>query len=492
MSGNSSGATAVFSRTILLAIVFAASVPAEAQHHRDYRGIDARSFNPGGFNPSYGSGSIGNGSFGQPGFYPRFGVSPHFGSSATYNSSRLSSRSTVVLPNYIGTSAVGMYGFPLFPGWYGGRSIGVLPPLTTDPCTGQLVPFYGWYGLPGYGSSLCGNSYYASSLYVSGLPYFGGINSSYTSAVLAPAVLNVNLSMQPAAPMGVAYNLTDPRLIDLIAPAPDAQIPVQNAAANNLQPGDFDAPPSEIPLLNEFQAFPLVDSVSTLADKINSLRFQSTGDGAFRNENYEAAEAAYRAGIESAPDRRSLWFRMAFLMIAREDFPGAVQFLKTGLMMREDPTRSWVSAEELYGRRAADRTQKHAGKLWNWLAAQPLSSDRLLLAGTFQKFRGFGADAGELLDMASFDGPEAEYVAAVTAIADNDPGPQAIARQLDQMLPHSSEQSASESADEIADLLSAPGSAQQTDGISLHRNQTDNSSEDAPPPPQPEFTIPKP
>jgi hypothetical protein len=97
---------------------------------------------------------------------------------------------------------------------------------------------------------------------------------------------------------------------------------------------------------------------------------------------------------------------MALLQIAVKNFPSAAQNLKTALSITDDRARAWVSADELYGQQTAERARTHGSELWNWLAERPLSADRLLLAGTFQKFRGFDAAADELFELAHFEGPK--------------------------------------------------------------------------------------
>jgi len=79
---------------------------------------------------------------------------------------------------------------------------------------------------------------------------------------------------------------------------------------------------------------------------------------------------------------------MALVCLAQENFSDAARYLKAALNMEDDGTRAWISAEALFGNRVAERTRSHGLKLWNWLSERPLSSDRLLLAGTFPKLRG--------------------------------------------------------------------------------------------------------
>ncbi len=421
---------------LLLAMGLVCSTAHAQRHHRDYGGIDARYFNPGrGY---YGSGNLVNGQYAA-------GVSRFGTSSATYSNGRSVAgvvrtphgahhlSNGVFAPAVVPYPAYGatpfMYGGvpgpvdPYFHGGYLGYGaypsygyIGGLPqvgpPLTVDPATGQLVPWNPWLVTP--------------------MPYIGAMNQ-YPGSVLVPTIISMNLSMRPSVPSTASYTMIDPRMLDQIAPAPQQlDVPVQPVPLAPVP----EAPPAidrETPLLNEFEALPRGDKVSSLADKINSLRYQSQGDTAFRKEDYVAAEENYRDAIQRAPDRRSPWIRMALLQIAIKNFPAATQNLKTALSITDDRARAWVSADELYGQQTAERARTHGSELWNWLAERPLSADRLLLAGTFQKFRGFDAAADELFELAHYEGPEADYVARIRSIADEDPGQRAITQELEQL-----------------------------------------------------------
>lgn len=267
--------------------------------------------------------------------------------------------------------------------------------------------------------------------YPYGLPHFGGWNANYPGSVLGSTLQNMSYSMRPSVPSTAVY--TRPPLMFMT-------VPQFEEAADGFNAEQIpDAPPSpapqmQTPLLNEFDAFPRGAGDSSLPDRINSLRYQSVGDEAFRNEDYSKASESYKAGLSLSPDRRALWIRMAFVSIATENFADATRYLKTGLLTSPDATRAWISADELYGERAGERARSHGSKLWNWLAEEPLSSDRLLLGGTFQKLRGFDGAAAELLQMASHEGAEADAVASVMALAEGDIGQRAVSQQLGQMI----------------------------------------------------------
>lgn len=477
-----------------------------AQQRHDFRGSNFGAGHPRGSGLGTiqpGSGNFGtNGpvNYGRSGFGQQYGAPSSPGSSATYSNGRMVAGVTrtpngvrhlsngLAYPAIIPDPSIGnapwMYGngygsggYNL--GYYGWNSNPQLSqPLFVDPASGQLVPFCPWG--------------------VSGLPFFGGVNPYYPGSILAPTIFSMNISMLPSVPSTASYTMTDPRILDFFGPQPP-RVPIKNPQPPDnadqipFAPG-VQVPNHEAPLLNEFDAVPRPEKVSSLSEKINSLRYQSNGDDAFRQEDYAGAEAAYRSAIEAAPDRRSLWIRMTFVQIAREDFAEAVRYLKTGLKMREDATRSWISADELYGFQVAERARSHGGKLWNWLAEQPLSSDRLLLSGTFQKLRGFDAAASELLEMASHEGAEADYVNAVRAIAAADIGQRAISHELDRMVQQTSTKNDSRvnsavqaNARPTLDETSAHGV--ENDGIFLRgataQDKTSESSD------APDFVIPK-
>jgi hypothetical protein len=294
-----------------------------------------------------------------------------------------------------------------------------------------------------------------------GLPYAVGMNSYFPGAGIGPTVLmlNTNLNVQPMmyvqpfVPSVSSYQIVDPRMIDTVAPAVDPNGFNPNGGGNLVvpmppvppEPGVLPLIPNEpqlpvqldgAPVLNEFNAVPRDQKISTLTKKIQSLRYQSSGDDAFYKSDYATADVFYTTAIKTAPDRRAPYLRMAMVRIALRDFSNAARYLKTGLAMESDASRPWFTVDELYGEKVAERARTHGGPLWNWLAERPLSADRLLLAGTFQKLRGYGDIADQMLAMASHDGPEAKLVAAVVHLASADIGQRAISNDIEQLKNH--------------------------------------------------------
>lgn len=343
---------------------------------------------------------------------------------------------------YPGTGLPGWNG--TIPGWTG--PIAPMTPgpgaLTIDPWTGMLIPY---------------------SCYSNAVPYFGGFNPYSTGVIATPAWINIQVTLQPTVPSTAAYTMTDPRILDFIAPAPVQAVP---AAVANVPAAP--QPDRALPMLNEFPAATKPEKEPVLTDKIHSLRHQSIGDDAFRKEDYVSARDEYEQAMKMAPERRAPWIRLAVVSIALADFQNAAAYLKTGLAQTDDSTRAWVTAEELYGEKVGERTRTHASRLWNWLSEQPMSSDRLLLAGTYQKVRGFGSIADDLLNMASHEGPEADRVLLVQELAASDTGSRFVAQEVDVL--RSSNAADSKTAEQTSDAEPA-------------------QIDDAPMPPQPEPLV---
>ena len=177
---------------------------------------------------------------------------------------------------------------------------------------------------------------------------------------------------------------------------------------------------AEPPVINEFPAQPRMQKSVSVSDRIQSLRYQATGDASFRQGDYASAEVYYRTAMQTAPNRKAPYLRMAIVLISRQQFGKAASHLKTGLLIQDDPTRTWITAEELYGREAVFVTQQHAEPLWKWIEQKPLSGDRLLLGGVFQQLRGQSDTAEGFLQFALQNGSEAAFVAAAQTLNADD------------------------------------------------------------------------
>lgn len=277
---------------------------------------------------------------------------------------------------------------------YSSRYPSVLPwpgVLTIDPWTGWLVPVSG--GVSGF--SPCGFGQAGVSMVIGSTTIPRELDVVRLSTELRPALISD----------GVA--VPDPRLLDVMAPL------------NPPDQGGFPADPA-LPLLEEFPVAAVSDKVGSPLERVESLLQQTLGDQAYRQGDYEAAGLAYEVALQRTPRRAAVWFRLMLLAVAREEPGEAVQYLKAALSVPADGSQAWVTAADVYGPAGADSPEslRHSQQLWEWLAKRPLSADRLLLLGTFQRMRGYTGVAEDLLSMASHEGAEAERVQSVRRLAE--------------------------------------------------------------------------
>ena len=291
------------------------------------------------------------------------------------------------------------------PVWWAGANLtplSFLPTsglLTLDPCTGRLIPLTSCN--LGWGPALAGP--------VVAPPVIPAAVMRFNNAIVSRTVV----IPEPLA-------LIDPRALDQIAPAMEV-LPPENMAQN---------PDPVLPLLDEFPLAPLPQITSTAADRVESLLLQAQGDQAFRRGDYASAKLAFETARQRAPQRAAVWFRLMLVYVALNEPAQAAGCLKTALNQPADGTRAWVSAREIYGSAGADSPEalQHSEQLWGWLSERPMSADRLLLLGTFQKMRGYEGVAADILAMASHKGAEEDRVLAVRQLAAFQlPAPEGIA-----------------------------------------------------------------
>jgi|GEM_PF-41151 len=367
------------------------STSAFARSHGSHRTLGGTSSSYGFSQPFYGSAP-----WSRPRIYGNYGGSWYgYGSLGYgYGYPGWGSSNYPVVP-YPGTTAL----VPN-PWWSHGPVAPVmLDPLYLDPQTGLLFPF--------------------APVFYNSVPYCGGFSFLTPRIYLSPVVRR--LSVIDSTPSPLALIVPEPAF-----PIPVPEIPERprldpKGAAEDRPalPGDVPPPPlpDGVPILNEFGMFPFSDRKSSTAEKVHGLRYQSLGDSEFRKGNYVEADSYYRAALDVAPDRRAPYLRMSFARVAQQDFASAVQYLKAGLLVPEDSNRSWVTAETLYGTNSA--AKRHGDLVWRWMSERPLSSDRMLLTGTFLHLRGLTSSGNELLEMASHDGVEAQLVAVLQGLIAN-------------------------------------------------------------------------
>lgn len=232
------------------------------------------------------------------------------------------------------------------------------------------------------------------------VPYGSSVIGSY-NVVPAPNVNVVPPSIPPATTL-------DPQMV------PDPQ-----------QSRTFDV--DERPMTNEFEAATLNAAAAPSAvDKLRSLRYQTSGDDAFRRSDYASAAALYEAAADTASNRRAPVLRQVWANIAMEDFPEAIAKLKKVLAMPADPTNAWIAAADLYPTAELAKVSLQNDALWDWVQQRPNSTDRLLLGAAFQLLQEHSGAARELLRTAQSLGLAESTVRSMYALADSAERPQAV------------------------------------------------------------------
>ena len=301
------------------------------------------------------------------------------------------------------------------------------------------------YSNPGYGpgpgnSYSDGLNYGLNNPYVYGLNYgfdpFGIYGYGYNGIYLPPIVLPYGSAGVPWA-IGTRpfpandFAASSPSL--LTTPPQPMQLPQANTSPVLPNISGLDLQLSrplaadEQGVVNEFGNTASLASekpVSTV-ERIQSLRYQTSGDDAFHRQEYDRAEVFYRTAVETAPGRQASWLRLTWSQVAQQRFPEAVASLKQALVLPDDPTSAWIPGKELYGTRINSDASLHNDELWNWLQQRPQSTDRLLLVSAFQQLRGNNGVARELLEAAAVKGLSQSLVKAMQDIAQdiNAPAP---------------------------------------------------------------------
>lgn len=237
---------------------------------------------------------------------------------------------------------------------------------------------------------------------------FGGVNSSFLPPVnqLAPVPSTVQ--------MPFVQNQQLPQPVPQFIPQP----------ANNAGGQMFSQkiPADESPIVSEFGE-PAVDTQMAVAaaDRIRSLRYQTSGDSAFRKQDYSSAVVFYKTAAETAPSRRAPWIRLAWANVALQQYDDAVAGLKSALTVNEDPINSWIAGDDLYGNNFSTDGNRHSDQIWEWLQQRPNSTDRLMLVAGFQQMRGYSGIAGELLEAAAATGLEPSAVETMRDVFNSAP-----------------------------------------------------------------------
>lgn len=290
---------------------------------------------------------------------------------------------------------------------HGGHGHGINPVFFIDPYAGQTFSPYA-AGYPWVPGGQVPFGIYAPPITV---PYLN-IGPGVTGL---PGV--TSFSGTTTYPGGFAtQNVMTESIGTVLANPPGALNPIpQPAAQNAISQAQVD----EQPVVDEFPtAGPPTDTLeSSAVDRIRSIRYQASGDVAFRDADFASAEALYRSAAKVAGERQAPWLRLMLSQIVQNEFPGAVQSLKAALNRNDDPTAAWAEAKLLTSESTRTEFSQSEERLFSWLKQRPNSADRLLLTAAFLEFRGSGSAAAELLQIAESVGLSQTLATNLRAVA---------------------------------------------------------------------------
>ncbi|MEO2013678.1 MAG: hypothetical protein ABGZ53_04845 [Fuerstiella sp.] len=271
-----------------------------------------------------------------------------------------------------------------------------------------------------YGSHQYGSSHFGTHRYVPPIGHYPTHEHPPTQIhiygrppIPVPSGYGHGYSRNIAPPIGLPYAGPAGVMATVPGPAPHLHSPTQPV------PPPYSAVPmitengaamsrvmsvDERPIVGEFTTSAVEQTDVGGVDLIRSLRHETSGDMAFRRQDYASAEAFYRTATETAPSRRAPWLRLAWTRLAQQCFADAAANLKTALNLDDESTNSWISAGLLYGGSLHSQVGLQNQQLWNWLQERPNSTDRLLLTAAFQHLRGDSGIARELLSVAAQNG----------------------------------------------------------------------------------------
>lgn len=265
------------------------------------------------------------------------------------------------------------------------------------PFQSSATYFYGnpgfAYGVQGYGG-FQGNYFggYPPVIGVYPFDYYSNYGVPYgVTGIVAPPV---NLQLFPPTGLTKGASIQQPPVM----PQAANPKPVVPKVTTDFLPNDAE------PVAVEFAATPVVDKEVSAAIRIQSIRYQSSGDDAFRRGEYASAEVFYRSAAETAPVRRAPWLRLAWSQVAQQRYDEATRNIKRGFLTPDDASSSWIDGMSLYGKTFDVQVPQHSDALWQWLHQRAGSADRLLLVSAFEQLRGYGGTARELLDTAFRNG----------------------------------------------------------------------------------------
>jgi hypothetical protein len=187
-------------------------------------------------------------------------------------------------------------------------------------------------------------------------------------------------------------------------PVPYSVVPIVPQEGTSVLPA---LPVDRRPIVGEFAINGITEQHADVGvvELIRSLRSQTSGDMAFRRQDYASAETHYETATEITPSRRAAWLRLTWAQVAQQRFADAALSLKSGMHAENnDPARSWISGGLLFGDGIDTVASVQNDLLWKWLNERPNSTDRLMLTAGFQHLLGYTGVARELLAVAAQSG----------------------------------------------------------------------------------------
>lgn len=302
-----------------------------------------------------------------------------------------------------------------------------LPSIQYSPYIGPLqYGNYGGpviYGAPGYGNFGYGHhglSPYDRVRIQNGLPPGYSNNYAPYGAIATPPIII------PFGGVGSTFSQAPAPLPQSSAQAPPGMLQHQLPPVPEVGTETFSKKiaTDERPVVNEFHVQRPIDAgaATSTVDRIRSLRYQTSGDSEFREQDFAAAATLYEAAAKTAPDRRAPWIRKAWAEVSLEHFDEAAASLKTAMLLSDDPTNSWIPGEQLYGSQFARDAALLNEPLLQWLQERPNSTDRLLLVAGFQQLQGYTGTARELINAALQKGLQRDIVDAFEEIINDRAG----------------------------------------------------------------------
>lgn len=133
---------------------------------------------------------------------------------------------------------------------------------------------------------------------------------------------------------------------------------------------------------------------SNAAARAKSLEAQSTGDAAFRRQDFHHAVSRYRQAITAAGDQGGPHFRMGFALIALNHFDKAGEYFRLGLVRDPSWPTNGQSVRTLYGPDNEIAREVHLRNVTRWVKEDIRDPHRLFVLGVLLHFDDKQEEAG--------------------------------------------------------------------------------------------------